>query len=793
MSGLIRILLALTLFMALLTGPLAVPLAAAAEGSALSLTLEAGFEGRAKSGYWVPVMATIVNSGPEWSGHLQFRLLADLGPNRQESIYQYPVVVPAGATKQVQLSMPVKTGAVPTVQLVAGEEVVAAAKPALEMTWEALVGVLGVEPADLSSLGGLSLGQQAVRLIRLTAQSMPGEPVLLQNLDALLLDRMAWAELPAPQQEAIQTWVEHGGKLLLAGGPEYARLEPLFPWLGIGQPVLVERSLADIGTAPLVQIDAPQWKVGHLQGEIPLVYSQGRGAGRIHLLAFDPALEPFASWAGLPEVMTKLLRTSGDRTLIPGATVGAMATRPDSVGVQALQEVPVKPVRSSNRLLIILGLYALVIGPVHLLLLRSLRRLGWALLTLPLLSLAGAGSAYAYMQANRAAEVSVVGFGVIEGQPGGRSLMVRSVTGFYQPPGSTHTAEVGGALLSAVPVQPVAYSGVPFKPSQGTSEITLGRSVQLGPLNDWVMRSVTAEGSLPVANTAQGDLLVDGQYLTGQVTNGLPFTLRDAVLVAGPNFQPLGDLAPGAAAAVSVVLPAVPSGIDSRVGGVAEAVSRLLDPGMIGPGGPTPEQMARIRRQQSSWLLSSLLPWAQSLDQPRLVLVGWVDSIGLPVRVDGEVVEPSGESLYVQRMAYDFSEGPFQLSADFVPVRAIDSTVGMNQPMQWGWGMAKGMSTTVEHTVPAELVKRVIDMQWQVPIMDKGSEGAGNPLAVSVYRWPDQTWVPFAFSTAAITLSAADGFLSEDGRVRVRLEKLNDTPMILGAPGLTIRGEGAVR
>lgn len=41
-----------------------------------------------------------------------------------------------------------------------------------------------------------------------------------------------------------------------------------------------------------------------------------------------------------------------------------------------------------------------------------------------------------------------------------------------------------------------------------------------------------------------------------------------------------------------------------------------------------------------------------------------------------------------------------------------------------------------------------------------------------------------------ITLQRGEGFLSPDGRVRVQILKTSDAPLVMGAPGLSIRGKG---
>lgn len=302
------------------------------------------------------------------------------------------------------------------------------------------------------------------------------------------------------------------------------------------------------------------------------------------------------------------------------------------------------------------------------------------------------------------------------------------------------------------------------------------------------MQVVAAEGIVPAAGTITGDMVVDGFRVTGTVTNNLPYPIEDALIVVGPNFQRLGTLAPGQAAEVSVILPTsrVEMGVYNRIG---DAINLAMDTGMNMAAGPTPEQVVRMRRQQAAWALSSLLPWSELPQQPRVMLIGWLNTAGLPLSVDGHAIEPTATTLYVQPLAHAFSDGEFSLPADWAETRVVDSS-GVNQRMQWGWGLAKGGSATIEHTVPVALLNRITEMDLRIPVIEKGPAQGDLPLTVRLWRWSDATWVEKPFAMNGITLQRGEGFLSPDGRVRVQILKTSDAPLVMGAPGLSIRGKG---
>lgn len=768
---------------------LAWPLMATPEGIRVSMTVVAGYEGRAKAGQWMPVTVTLQNDGAEISGEVQFTSRRDMGPFTQKGIFAQPVTIPAGGTKRVTLYMPAEFGATPPVELVVKGEKVAEATSAPVITAELLVGVLGVEPAELSGLTGVEVGGRTVRLVALASDSLPTEPLALQSLDAILLDRFAYGELPPPQRAALEGWVEHGGLLIAAGGPEVRRLAPISPWLDLTVTGVEETQLPGIGKASLARIQADGWRAVSRASEQALVYQRTKGAGTVYLLTFDPALEPFASWHGLKPLWSDLF------SRVPGVATGwaqmngTQMFRSGNFPIEVLRQLPVGEPPTPRALVTLLAVYALVVGPVHLLLLRAFRRLGWALLTLPLLAMAGAGTAWAYTAQNRGSDLSGVSLSVQMGQPDGKSLLVRGVAGIYLAPGSSHRAEVGGGLLWPMPSPPMA----PMVPqsnvysNQGEMRIEGGRTALLDGKEEWQLSSIAAEALIPVEGTVASELVLKGNEVTGWVRNDLPFALRDVVVVVGGNSHSLGHLEPGATAEITM------GGIAMDMGQgpnrMADAMSRSLDMGIIGPQGPTPAQMAMMLRQQVLWPLLSAAGWSDGTPTPKVAVAAWTDAPGLPISADGREIRSGGASLYLQPLSYRYSAEAFGLPPAFVDLALVESNVGMNQPPYWGWGLPKDGSATLEQLVPVELVDRVTDLELRVPVMEK-MPGTEPGYELHLYRWRDGAWVERPLNEA-IRMKVAEGFMNDDGRLRYRVVKRDDSHSVLGAPVLSVEGRAA--
>lgn len=764
----------------------AVPAFAAGEG--VTVKAQAGFEGRAKVGRWVPVTLTLQNEGSEFEGAVQFESRTSMGPVQNTALYRTPVVIPAGGTKRVQVYVSADGTGMPVMSVVGKHGAqVASVQPDVQINLDPLVGVLGVEPADLPALAGRDLGSgRTLRLLKLDPATLPAEPLALENLDAILLDRFAYDQLPEPQRKALQAWVEQGGTLIAAAGPEAKRLEGLSPWLPLGLQGTDSVKVEGVGQATLARADLSQgWTVSQKAGSLPVVASLAKGAGKVYFLAFDPALEPYASWKGLPGLIQGLL-PQVEMNLAQPVNLKANMQLADALNQFPMQEIP-----STKGLLILLGIYAVLIGPVHFLLLRGFRRTGWALLTLPVLVAAGAGGAWAYTARARASDLMVSTVAVMQALPDGHSVKVREMAGLLMPPGSQHTVSLGGALLVPAPMslQPVQTPG---NGSVKGMTFVEGRTADLERREEWALRPLGAEAVTTFSGGLSGALTITDQRATGRLTNHLPFKLSDAVVVTGTSFQRIGDIGKGDSADVAVTLPA----FAQEFGGpnpLIETIARSyqMNGGWAG-GTPTQAQWEQMRHQQLVWAAGQALTFGQTGEPPMALLVGWTDYQALPVTVDGKLVKAYGMSMYAQPLPVAFGQGDVLVPASFVRPKVVAwNSAGPMQAMQPGWTLAKGETATVDFTAPAELLGRLASAEVRVPALGRGPSGK-YPLAIALFRWTDSTWHSVTLTNDTGSVPLDSGYLRADGTVRVRMEQMTEERVPLGTPGLSVRAK-AVR
>lgn len=770
----------------LLTWSLLVPGAALAEGQAVTMTATAGYDGLGKSGRWVPVQAIITNKGAELEGTLRFEVTEDMGAGKSTGVYEHAVVVPAGATKRISLLMPADMRGLATLKLIVGPETAAEAVPVAELTGDLLLGVLGVEPADLKGLGSMQIGVRTMRMAVLDAAILPADPLGLESLDAILLDQFTWTELPEVQRQAIQGWVEHGGALVLAGGPEARRLEGMAPWIPFHLKGVETVNLEGVGQAPVASLDLQAWEVTRRLGDRPIAARYRKGAGTVHLLTFDPSLEPFASWTGLRPLMAELFATSGQVT--PANMMGKggpMGPKAAMIMTDGLTQFPVRAMPSLKGLLYLLAGYALIAGPVHLLLLRRFRRAGWALLTIPFIAAAGAGTAWSFTKLNGLSDVTANTLTVIEGQPGATSYRVQSLAGFFLPPGASHSVALGDALLQPGFSPHMYMPGMQGPPPDTKLTVELGRTAALKPQERWGMRTVVASAIVPGSGTVEGAVVLNGQRAEGRLTSRLPFGLKDAVIISGGSFQQLGNIDRDAAVDVSLNLFTNAQELGNPHL-LAEMVNRTLQINNMGPSGPTPEQYEMMRRQRMAWGAVNTVSWLQAAQQPPVVLVGWTDHEVLPLTVDGRKASSGTMGLYVQPIPHAYPSADFAVQHGFIRPSLVQMEGGTPMLMP-GWNMAQHSNAVVQFEIPPQLVARVTDMEVKAPVLHRGPSGKF-PLQLSLYRWTDGTWQRLDAPDGTASL-AAPGFVGPDGQVRLQLTKTTEEAMPLAVPSLSVRGK----
>ena len=459
------------------------------------------------------------------------------------------------------------------------------------------------DPSSVASLAGAKAPTGSdLQVQYLGPAELPPTPAPLGTFKAVVIDQAATSVLSPAQAEALGSYVEAGGTLVVAGGLSsladtaglpaallpgrvtgavFSLALPVLPAL-LGAPALTEKvDVAELAAAPGSNAVLSQ-------GKVPLTLQANRGNGHVVLSAFDPASPPLADWAGAGALLERLLAPAflsgyyspalpyGEAGGIypvapadlPPSLVAHLGAEPNtgaplmSPAVAAgelagyLRLTPNVATPPSSELLGVLLLgYVLVAGPVSFFMLARLRRRALAWLTVP--GLAAAVALVACLTWATSEKPLVVEIRVAQMVPGDHVAQVSSMGVVQLPTGGSRLVELNRSGPAAATLVGSLPGGQQTELVVGPGGLTHGTSLEVsgppGSSGGWV-----ASEEVRLRGVLGANVKLAGGALRGTVTDGLGAELTDAQVVAGAGeaSTQLGNLRPGASARFSLVVPA---------------------------------------------------------------------------------------------------------------------------------------------------------------------------------------------------------------------------------------------
>jgi hypothetical protein len=631
--------LLLLLFTAALAGPACRPARAAAQDQTqFTLDVRAGYDGMYRLGEWFPVIVNIGNDGPDLRGVLEWSFPGQLG----EQVFRRTIDLPRGSRKRVTLEVFARGFARNgQLRLLDGDTALLTQDVGLDSIDEGvfLIGVVSSDPALLNSLNSQQIAGFSSTLIRhLDASSLPDHVATLRGINALFLHDIDSATLSPAQHEALALWASLGGQLVVSGGPggqkAAAGLADLLPaqvggavTQGDITPLAAQASSTTPppnSAAPLSQAQ-PRAGAEQLPKGSGLLYRWRYGAGLATFSTFDFA--SLRGWTGEGAFWGSVLARQA--VLTPG--YGARLSQ-TSLLERGVLRLPSLNLPSTGALLAFLLAYVLVIGPLNYLLLRRLRRLEWAWLTVPLVVLLFSCGLYAVGAGLRGGQSQLNQAAIVQGAEGQPRAFATAFIGLFSPRRASYTvgfpaeALVGGAPGRFTPNEQ-------FDPV--VTDDTGARSMRV--LADVVsVTTFVVEQVVDLPVSIQSRLTSDSAGVRGEVRNTGAGALEDVVLVRGDSFARLGTLAPGASQQVAPN--SLQRGFPASVG--------LADSGPF----DRQEILRVLFDRDAARLRNPSLPTAGLSDEQGVYLLGWGGSPTIAATIDGQAAAQTGLTLYVIRL-----------------------------------------------------------------------------------------------------------------------------------------------
>lgn len=539
-----------------------------ADGAKIGIQSEMGYQGKIKHDKWNPLKLTLT-SDRDISGDVVVQIQNYNGFGYQTS-YVQQVDLPKDTPKEVVIGIP---GAVlnkdnnqilfyegsytkgKQIPFASGKNYVQASP-----YQGALIAVLSDDPDTMNFMNVLNGKGNSVNVFPLKNASVPSDGMLLNGLDAIVINNFASDTLSEPQRKAITDWVNGGGTLILAGGAGYAKTAAPFADI---TPVVADgtttvHSLAEleklggkalnldgaftISTAKAVEGS----KIGIEADGQPLFASKAYGQGSVQYAAYDLAMEPVSSWAGHPDAWASILRNN---LPMVGAQNGMYYNSlMDSLNY-VLEYFPSLKMPSFTLLLWMLIIYAVVVAPLLYYILKKADKREWAWFLIPIIAVIASGSVYVVGSSDKTRELAhTINLIELNGQG---DAVKSTASAFFTPRSGNYALEFPENTYLKTGQSQTRFGGMGENKSfvrveQASTTLELRDMSQWSLAKVWVDRQGTEEmGRLGM------DLKLDAKgELNGKVTNDTINDLTEVVLVVGGKAYKLGGIKKGDAAAV---------------------------------------------------------------------------------------------------------------------------------------------------------------------------------------------------------------------------------------------------
>ncbi len=299
-----------------------------AADSATKLDIQAtlGFAGTFRLGYWAPLTVTVSNNGADLLGELDVELTygEELAGDVFTKTHRRSLDLSRGSRKRFRFTVFLETFAHPLViRISSGGRELARHRIDLrrKFTEGRLILVLSRD-ANLDYLND-PVGE-SLRVLYPHPELLPRHWRGYDGVSAVVIHGISLENLSARQFDALKKWIAQGGKLAVAGGPDFSllrtpRLAELLPASPTGLVRISDASALSLAFGEPLEAKTPFYihrlvvTRGHVlyrAGDLPLVVEASNGRGSVSYFSFDVSGYPFKRWTGMKDLWFAILRIS---------------------------------------------------------------------------------------------------------------------------------------------------------------------------------------------------------------------------------------------------------------------------------------------------------------------------------------------------------------------------------------------------------------------------------------------------------------------------------------------------
>ena len=802
--------------------------AAAQAPSAISLSVEVGYDGYFRSGQWTPIRVVASNDGADVLGTL--RVSASDSINQPTDAYAITLDLPRQSRKQFFVYIPLSAQAQQVrLELLTAERLVTTLTRDVRpvRTSDVLFAVITESPRGGVDLRNFRSGAGDAFQANWRVENVPRIGEALRGLDALILTDADTGNLSVEQRRAIEDWVLAGGHLIVTGGPNWQKTQAgvthLLPLQPSGTVTLTSlpSAAAFAGFAePLTTLDGspivvasgvllPEAEVLVAESGTPILVRRALGGGMVDYLAIDPSLEPFQSWVNRGQFWFTLLTTA---TMRPSWAQGIVNADQAIVAADFIKGLRLPDVLQLGLFLLA---YVAIIGPLNYIILRQLKRREWAWFTIPLIVVITSVLYYVTGFNLRGTQAIINRMAVVQVWQGSERAQVDGVLGVLAPRRGVYSLTAGeGMTLRTLTSEMFGNIGIPRNLTIYEDGVYTARNF---PIDAGTTQAFAISGYTDVP-PIQGEAVIqltggaiapslDGQTANVRIqvnfTNTSGIALSDAVLLAAGGARPLGTVQAGETFNVQLdVNPrqSPPIGLGSanlmpvytargtrfaaaRTGTVADIMGINYAYGQMfyrGRGFENTELRQEMWRRQS--FLEAMIADADPSGGrgTDVYLVGWSNQSPLDVRLEGAAFDTEDTTLYIFRLPTRVqaisSNGVIELPSAYLTWTTTEASPRRDvAPYEL---FLQPSETAIFRYLPMPLM-RLQDVQELRLFVKPGNTFSIGRGRVSLWDWQAAEWIPIDVSNISVRITDRPSrFIGPENAIELRVDVPNDSATV---------------
>ncbi|XSG75839.1 hypothetical protein ACP8Y2_02315 [Herpetosiphon llansteffanensis] len=607
-----------------------------------------------------------------------------------------------------------------------------------------------------------------VVLVATDSKQLPNSSIGLDMLNGIALNQRAWGELTPEQQQAIKQWVNNGGMLLVEPNLLEDLPADLQPAQVAGEQAIATTTLSQVFLQPFneaslnIALLQPnnQSAASLKQDQTPIFVKRPVGKGFVIASAFNLDQPELVAWRGYENMLVSLFPQQ-QNTGWMGMGSSENSIR-DSNAPALLNNLPALDLPPLKTLLILLGIYIVLAGPVTYLVLRRLDRMALAWLTIPTLTLIFAILAYGIGSKQRGTDILVHDVALIYPDADANATII-GYAGIFSPVRDEYQVTIkNGAYPRPLLVNPNMGGN-----NGGVNATRALYSHQPGDIrnltiNQWSMEMFAYEQSISDAPHVQIEISMQEKKIIGTVRNTSKYTLNEAAFIMLGNAQKFGTIEPGAEKSIELQINNNPS----MSGASYLLFQKELDAGYQTPSGPPRDLLAKTQA------LDIALPNIYSSVDRNAVFVAFVDFNQSVIDLPEKRFAATQRSLLVQYPQLSYSQNVVELNNNwFSYIMEEDPNMGMGSACTTS---ARGSGTSISQKtgiiqldLPASFSSIEAQSLRFLPTIDGGMVAA-NKVNYELYNWVNGQWDVLSFKNGALDLSTNPSAYLQQGSLRMR-------------------------